>query len=528
VGVDGGSGGDDGLDAAEPPLVTPHFWRDSSKHWLTRGVLLRGLGFVDAVAFWSLYRQMDGLLGSHGILPIAQYLGRLRDVLGGGKAFLELPSLLFVSSSDGVMHALCLLGLALSLLAVAGFANAWTMAVICVVYSSFVHAGQIFYGYGWELLMIEAGFLGIFLAPPRGLRTGSPLLPPVAVIWLFRWLTFRVMLGAGLIKVRGDPCWLALTCLADHYQTQPSPNPLSPYFHALPLAAHKVGALFNHLVELVAPWGLFGTRRMRLVSGTLIVVFQTILILSGNLAFLNWLTIVVALSAFDDAAFERILPSRLRARVRERLARLGDGLAPSLARRITLRVLVAVIAFLSIFPVVNMLSPGQAMNQGFEPLNLVNTYGAFGSVGKERYEVILEGTRDDALAGNAHWEEYDFPCKPGNPYRPHCIASPYHYRLDWQMWFAGFAESAHDAWFLKLVYELLRENPDVTALLARDPFRGHPPRYVRALRYRYRFAPRAAPEFWQRELLGEYLRPLSKDDSELREFLRRRDWLSDE
>jgi hypothetical protein len=521
------AGRTEGADAADTPIFTAHFWHDSSRHWLTRSVIVRGLGLVDAVAFWSLWRQMDGLLGSHGILPIAEYLSRAKEGLGA-RAALELPTLLWLSSSDGVMHALCLLGLALSVLAVAGFANAWTLAGIWVLYSSFVHAGQIFYGYGWELLMLEAGFLGIFLAPSKGLTLASPETPPSLLVWLFRWLAFRVMLGAGLIKLRGDPCWRELTCLADHYQTQPSPNPLSPYFHALPMFAHKVGAAFNHLVELVAPWGLFGPRRARIVSGVLIVTFQFILILSGNLSFLNWLTIVVALSAFDDAFFERLLPARLRARVQARLAKLADGSPPSRGRRITLRVLVSVILFLSIFPVVNMLSPGQAMNQNFEPLNLVNTYGAFGSVGHERFEVVLEGTWDDALSGDARWQEYDFPCKPGNPYRRHCIASPYHYRLDWQMWFAGFAESAHDAWFLKLVYELLRENPAVTGLLAKDPFRGHAPRYVRGLRYRYRFAPRASAAFWERELVGEYLRPLSRDDAELTEFLRRRNWLSDD
>jgi hypothetical protein len=514
---------DDGS-AEDMPALTSRWWEDRSPYFLTRSVLVRGLGFVDAVAFWCLWRQMDGLLGSRGILPISDFLARVSTITGA-KKYVELPTLLWISSSDTVMHGLCLLGLVLSLLAMAGFANAWSLLAIWVVYSSFVHAGQIFYGYGWELLMIEAGFLAVFLLPARGFRVDSSERPPISVIWLFRWLTFRVMLGAGLIKLRGDPCWIALTCLADHYQTQPSPNPLSPYFNAMPLYAHKIGALFNHLVELVAPWGLFGPRRARVVAGTLIVVFQIILILSGNLAFLNWLTIVVALSAFDDALFERLLPARMRARVHAHIAAFGQGNPPSRARRITLRVLVAVIAFLSIFPVVNMLSPQQAMNESFDPLNLVSTYGAFGSVGHQRHEVILEGTWDDPLSGDARWQEYDFPCKPGNPDRPHCIASPYHYRLDWQMWFAGFPEQAQDAWFLKLVYELLRENPAVTALLAHDPFRGRPPRFVRALRYRYWFAPRASRAYWERELTGEYLRPLSKDDAELVAFLRRRGWL---
>ena len=519
VAAEDGEGG-----ASAAPALTAHWWEDTSSHFLTRGVVLRALGFVDTVAFWCLWRQMDGLLGSRGILPIAAYLSRLSELLGA-KRYLELPTLFWISSSDAVLHGLCLIGLVLSVLTLAGLANAWTLLGVWVIYSSFVHAGQIFYGYGWELLMIEAGFLAVFLAPAKGLVIDSAERPPKAVIWLLRWLTFRVMFGAGLIKLRGDPCWIALTCLKDHYETQPSPNPLSPYFHAMPMFAHRVGALFNHLVELVAPWGLFGPRRLRVVSGTLIVVFQTILILSGNLSFLNWLTIAVALSAFDDAVFERLLPVRLEVRVRRRVAALGEGRPPSRARRVTVRVLVAVIAFLSMFPVVNMLSPEQAMNESFDPLNLVNTYGAFGSVSHERHEVVLEGTWDDPLSGDARWLEYDFPCKPGNPYRPHCIASPYHYRLDWQMWFAAFPETAQDPWFFKFVYELLRDNPVVAGLLANDPFRGHPPRYVRALRYRYWFAPRSSPAYWERELTGEYLRPVSKDDAELVEFLRRRRWL---
>src|SRR4029077_13928604 len=128
-------------------------------------------------------------------------------------------------------------------------------------------------------------------------------------------------------------------------------------FHALPLAVHELGAAFNHLVEVVAPFGLFGPRRVRHVAGVLVVVFQFVLILSGNLSFLNWLTIVVALAAFDDSFFERLWPGRLGARLRARLAALGDGTPPSPRRTLTLRLLVGAVAFLSVFPVVNMLSP---------------------------------------------------------------------------------------------------------------------------------------------------------------------------
>ena len=518
----------EGADAFRADGFFARAYRDRSRYLCTRSAVLRGIAFVDAVAFWSLYRQMDGLIGSRGLLPVTPYLERLREVLGG-KVVVELPTLFWLTSSDGAMHAACLVGLGLSLMALAGFANAWTMALIWALYSSFVRVGQIFYGYGWELMMMEAGFLAIFLAPTRGFRVFAREAPPESVVWLFRWLTFRVMFGAGLIKLRGDPCWVQLTCLAYHYETQPNPNPLSSHFHALPLAVHQMGAAFNHLVEIVAPFGLFGPRRARHLAGALIVVVQIILIFSGNLSFLNWLTIMVALSAFDDSAFERILPGRLGDRLRTRLAAAGEGEPPSRRRKLTLRVLVGVVAFLSIFPVVNMLSPEQAMNRSFDPLQIVNTYGAFGSVERERHEVVLEGTWDDPLSGDARWLEYEFPCKPGDPRRRPCIASPYHYRLDWQMWFAGLSDAAREPWIIKLVYELLTGNRTVSALLAKDPFRERPPRYVRALLYRYRFARRttAAPVFWERELLGEYLRPLSKDDAELLSFLRRRGWLSE-
>jgi hypothetical protein len=492
------------------------------RSWLTRGATLRALGFVDAVAFYSLARQLDGLIGHDGLLPATRFLANVREFRGGAALF-DVPSIFWISASDATLHAAAYAGLSLSIAAVLGYASAPVMAGIWLLYSSFVHVGQVFYGYGWELLMIEAGFLAIFLAPPWYPRSASP--PAGAVIWLFRWLTFRVMFGAGLIKLRGDHCWIALTCLADHYETQPNPGPLSWYFHALPLAAHKAGALFNHLVELVAPFGLFGPRRVRHVAGALIVAFQVTLILSGNLSFLNWLTIAVTLPAFDDDFFVALLPARFRARVESQLDAARAGAKQSTARRRVIVGLCVIVGALSIFPVVNMISPDQAMNASFDPFSLVNTYGAFGSVEHERHEVVIEGTQDDPLEGPARWREYEFPCKPGDVKRRPCWITPYHSRLDWQMWFAGLSDFRRQPWILKLAYELLRENPAVTSLLATDPFAGHPPRYVRALLYRYRFSPRPGQAWWERELIGEYLRPLSLDDPELHAFLARRRWL---
>lgn len=497
-------------------------WGEDATYWHTRALFLRGLGFIYAVAFFSLFRQLDGLLGSRGLLPIAWFLDDVRNALGAA-GYIRLPTLFFLSSGDAALKGACLLGFALSLVAVAGRANALVFGGLWLLYMSFVHAGQIFYGYGWELLTLEAGFLAIFFAPPRELSFYGKSPPPEPVVWLLRWLVFRVMFGAGLIKVRGDPCWVALTCLADHYETQPNPSPLSYYFHAMPMWFHKAGALFNHFVELVAPFGVFGPRRIRHAAGAFIVVFQSILILSGNLSFLNWLTIVVALAAFDDTFFGRILPSKTREAARV----AAGGAVESAGRRKTILLLVVVIALLSVVPAYNLLSPEQRMNASFDPFDLVNTYGAFGSVDHERHEVVIEGTWDDVLAGDATWREYEFPCKPGDPRRAPCLVTPYHYRLDWQMWFAGHADEAHDAWFLRLVYDLLRENSAVTALLAKDPFAGRPPRYVRALLYRYRFAHGQRGTWWNRELLGEYLRPVAIDDPALLNVLRRRGLVRD-
>lgn len=497
-------------------------WGEDASYWHTRMLFLRGLGFIYLVAFGLLFRQLDGLLGSRGLLPINWFLSDVRNALGAA-AYIRLPTLLFITSSDVALKVACSIGLALSVAALLGRANAVVFGALWVIYMSFVHAGQIFYGYGWELLTLEAGFLAIFIAPPWSPNTYGASPPPVLVVWLLRWLLFRVMFGAGLIKVRGDPCWLELTCLADHYETQPNPSPLSYYFHAMPMWFHKGGTAFNHFVELVVPFGLFGPRRIRHTAGAFTIVFQTILIFSGNLSFLNWLTIVVALSAFDDSFFEKILPARFV----ETALTASSRAVTSVKRRTTIVLLAVVIALLSIVPVINLISPNQKMNASFDPFDLVNTYGAFGSVDHERHDVVIEGTWDDVLAGDARWLEYEFPCKPGDPHRAPCLITPYHYRLDWQMWFAGHADEAHDGWFLRLIYDLLRENRAVTALLEKDPFEGRPPRYVRALLYHYRFAHGQRGVWWNRELLGEYLRPVALDDPALMRVLRRRGLVRD-
>jgi hypothetical protein len=252
-------------------------------------------------------------------------------------------------------------------------------------------------------------------------------------------------------------------------------------------------------------------------------MFQSILILSGNLSFLNWLTIVVALACFDDGVFERFLPAVWRRRFEALRQRLGE---PSRGRRATSFAIAALVGVLSFGPVVNLLSSHQHMNDSFNPFEFVNTYGAFGSIERERHEVVIAGTLDDPGDEHAVWREYEFPCKPGDLYRRPCLVTPYHYRLDWQMWFAGLSNFEQEPWIVHLAYQLLRGDPLPRTLLAKDPFGGRAPRGIRALLYTYRFA-RGHPngQYWERTLDGEYLRPLSLQHRQFRRFLAAYGWL---
>jgi len=492
-------------------------------YWFTRFVFLRMLGLVYTVAFAIVVVQWDALLGSHGLLPASDFLDEVVRVYGHGiDAFLRVPTLFWLGASDAWFRACGWVGLGVSLALLCGLANAPMLALLWLLYLSFVHVGQIFYGYGWDILLLETGFLAIFLVPPW--RPGPfPRESPTsrAVMVLLRWLTLRLMLGAGLIKLRGDSCWRDLSCLVFHYETQPNPNPFSWYFHHLPVWFHELEVLFNHFVELVAPLFVFGPRRLRLAAGLSIIGFQVLLILSGNLSFLNWLTITVAIGCLDDGAFRPFVPAGWLARLDAAVA----GARESGARRITGYALAALVALLSVNPVVNLLSPGQLMNAGFDPFDLVNTYGAFGSITRQRFEIVLEATADDPTDPGARWVEYEFECKPGAPSRRPCWISPYHLRLDWQMWFLAMPGAGRDAWFVHLVAKLLDGDPETRRLLAPGPFEAQPPRAIRARYYAYHFTPSlASRDWWERRLVAEYLPPLERDDPRLVEFLRREGW----
>jgi hypothetical protein len=285
-----------------------------------------------------------------------------------------------------------------------------------------------------------------------------------------------------------------------------------------------VGVLFNHVVELGAPFLVLGPRRARHAAGFLMAALQVILILSGNLAFLNWLTLVPIAACFDDGFWERVLPRALVMRARTARA----AAAPSRAQTAVVVAVGVAIALLSVPPVLNLLSGQQVMNTSFTALPLVNTYGAFGSVGRERAQLVIEGTRDEVVTPETRWTAYQPRCQPADPARRPCWMSPYHRRLDWLLWFAAMGTPREYPWAVHLVAKLLEGDPDVLALFAWDPFAGTPPRHVRVELYRYALAKPSAPVWWERTRTGSWLPPLALDDPALQEFLRRKGWLDDE
>jgi hypothetical protein len=495
---------------------------------LTRRLLLRSLGCVYLVAFLVALLQLVPLIGSVGLTPVAPFLDHLAEAEGGrGAAAWTYPSVFWIDCSDATLRGVALVGAVVSLLVALGLENAFAFALLWLLYLSIVDVGQRWYAFGWETQLLETGFIAIFWCPWLDWRPGSERAPPSQVpLWLYRWLIFRIMLGAGLIKLRGDACWTELSCLDHHFETQPIPGPLSPWFHALPHGVHAAGVVFNHVAELVVPVCVFGPRRLRLAAGVVIVAFQGTLILSGNLAFLNWLTIVPAIACFDDRLLRRLLPRRWR-------DRFGDEPEPSPkpGTRWAAWAYAALVVWLSLPVVANLISRRQAMNRSFGRLHLVNTYGAFGSVGEQRLELIIEGS-DAASPSSASWRAYEFECKPGAVERRPCLITPYHLRLDWLAWFAAL-EVQHrgglkrEDWLLSLVYKLLHGDPVARELLDedRDPFPDAPPRWIRVEVYEYRFAPPGGEIVWERAWVGELIAPIAADDPRLEAHLRRRGWL---
>jgi hypothetical protein len=460
----------------------------------------RAMGAVYFIAFMVAAQQFPALHGKNGIEPVTERLSR--------GSFWQSPSIFRLYYSDRFFGGVAILAIVLSVAATIGITDAGPLwlslgvwGLLWILYLSIVNIGGTFYGFGWESKLLDAGFLAIFMGP-------AWMTKPVIIIFLIRWLLFRIELGAGLIKMRGDPCWRKLTCMSYHHETQPVPNALSRFFHNSPAWVHRVETLGNHVVQLGIVWFIFGPQPIAAVAGALVIISQLWLVQSGNYSWLNCLTIVIALPTVSDGVLQDVF----------RITPAPSSDAPAWFEIVTYGV-AGLTALLSIGPIRNLLSKKQLMNHSYNAFHLVNTYGAFGSVTKVRHEVIIQGTDAAELDGTTQWREYEFKAKPGALDRRPRQVAPYHFRLDWQLWFVPLRPWGYPRWFLSFIRKLLEGDPAVLRLMGKNPFPDAPPRHIRVLMYRYHFTTRREHQrsghYWKRQYESEYLPAVNRDTCKL-------------
>jgi predicted DCC family thiol-disulfide oxidoreductase YuxK len=371
------------------------------------------------------------------------------------------------------------------------------LVALFVLYLSFVYAGQMFLNYQWDMLLVETGFLAIFL-------TGGSAL----IVWLYRLLLFRFLFLAGLVKLAsGDPTWQQLTALDYHFFTQPLPSPLAWYAAQLPHWLLAAGTAMALVIELVAVVLIFLPRRPRMLAAALVIPFQLCIMLTGSYNWFNLLTVLLCLFLLDDQALRRVLPRRLAARVAApapapgRLAAVAASVLALLVVPVGLNLIYAPLAGRN-------LPLAGALTEAVAPLLIVNPYGLFATTTTTRPVIAIEGSND-----NKTWREYALPYLPGPVTRAPRWSLPYQPRLDWQLWFAAYGGAAQNRWIERLLLRVLEDSPAVMPLFAADPFAPRPPRYVRALLYDYRFAPAAGHgAWWVRRLEGTYYPAATLDD----------------
>jgi uncharacterized membrane protein YphA (DoxX/SURF4 family) len=478
---------------------------------LTRRLFLRLVGVVYLAAFVSLEWQVDGLLGPNGLMPAGAYLARVAGVLGDDAPW-RVPTLFWLDASPSSLRAACLAGIATSLVLIAGLVPLAALIVLWALYLSFVGVGQLFLSYQWDALLLETGFLAIFWAP-LALRLDAPRAraPSPIVLWLLRWLAFRLMFFSGWVKLAsGDPAWWSLDALSYHYETQPLPAWTSWYAHQLPSWFQKLSCAWMFVVELALPFLIFCGRRPRLVAFAGLVALQLLIAATGNYGFFNLLAVVLCVPLLDDGWLARVWPRRLGSRDRrpaERPWKLAlDGLVAALVLLLGGPLSLAQLTGLP----VTSLPPVGALLRALAPFHVVSTYGLFAVMTTSRPEIVIEGTVD-----GVEWRPYVFRWKPGPLARAPAFAGTGMPRLDWQMWFDALyvermlasGQTGANLVTPALLARLRERSPQVLALLDADPFAGEAPRELRWRLWDYEFTTRqqreATGDWWRRSLLYE-------------------------
>jgi lipase maturation factor 1 len=436
-------------------------------------IFSRALSFIYLMAFASFGMQVRGLIGSEGLLPVKTYFQIAVSELGSA-AYWRVPSVFWWTHSDFALLSITWGGVALAAISMLARPHSrWQrliFIILYVYYLSIVSAGQIFMSYQWDMLLLEAGFLAIFLRPS------------FCRVWLFQWLLARLMFGSGLVKLTSqDPTWRGLTALSYHFETQPLPTALAWYAQQLPLWFQKGATAMTLGVELGLPLLMFGPRRLKHIAGYGTIALQMLILLTGNYTFFNYLTIALCLFLFDDAFFQRLK---------------YKPIAPARSNRQLSVALIAVVLILS-FVSLDVAAP----------FGIVNRYGLFAVMTTKRPEVEIEGSNDGQT-----WLPYVFRYKTGPLNRVPGWIAPFQPRVDWQMWFAALGNFRQNPWFVRFVIALLEGSKPVLALIEHDPFNGKPPAQIRAMEYEYHFTTfeerRRTGNWWKREERGMYFPPV--------------------
>ena len=485
-------------------------WAEADRrptYFLSRRAFLAVLAASYFAAFASLWRQVEGLIGAAGILPAHRLLEAAQLQLGIERYWF-FPTLFWFCPQDWFLSFLCGAGTLLSVFLVLDWFPWACLLLLWCLYLSLATIGGDFLSFQWDNLLLEAGFLSLFLVP-FGKRTLGPI--PAASLWLFQWLLFRLMFSSGAVKLSsGDPHWSGLTALQYHYETQPLPTTLAWFFHQLPHWFQALSCGYLFFVELAVPFFIFGPRRLRPPAFGFLVSLQVLIALTGNYCFFNLLALGLCFFALEDDAWPKIfrkapLDPEKKTQVRY---------APAWTRK----VLVVLVLLVSTPPLAQACGlrwdwpgPIRLVGEILAPLRSVNGYGLFAVMTTERPEITVEGSQDGVL-----WLPYGFKWKPGDLHRAPAYVAPYQPRLDWQMWLAALGGPQDNPWFVPFLVKLLQGSPDVLGLLQTNPFPGRPPRFIRARVEDYRFTDWKTRfqtgDWWQKQYRAVYIPAFSLKD----------------
>jgi len=484
--------------------------KTKSNYYIGRDLFLRLLGFVYLIAFWSLWSQVSGLYGKDGILPISELMQAVQKNLGGA-GFFQLPTVFWLSSSDTMLLFVCVIGVLSSIGLMIGLLPSVNLFILWLFYLSFLTTGRTFLSFQWDILLVEVGFIAIFLSPLCLWLHRSKAPPSKLMILLLNLVLFKLMFMSGVVKLNsGDPTWKNLTAMTVHYYTQPIPNPLSWYVHHMPVWFHKISCGFMFFTELFVPFLIFTPRWGRLTAGLLLIGMQFILIFTGNYTYFNYLAIVLCLVLIEDRFYLKLLKfpyfekiSKTQQDIQRKWRRVSTGV---------LRWgLVIVLGTMCSFHLLglyrkNNLLPAFVLNgiKTVRPFALSSGYGLFANMTEKRYEIIIEGSLDRKT-----WKVYEFPFKPGDLNRIPPQVAPHQPRVDWQMWFAALRpDIRHVPWLQRFLGKILQNSNQVKTFFSNDPFAGRAPRFIRAKLYDYQFTTpeekKETGQWWKRTYIREY------------------------